>query len=213
MDNLLQKIENKQIAKLVSKKNIPAFRPGDTLKVTIKIIEGDRSRSQAFEGVCIARKNNSVNSKFTVRKISHGEGVERVFPLFSPVIEKIEVVRKGDVRRAKLYYLRNRTGKSARISDLDRGEEADQYTMTSEPDISSDQKTDNTDNINDEEKSNIESSNEDAEATSKNNDLKNEEDKTQANMSESVSNKESSLEEKSESTASEADKTKDESKK
>ena len=115
--------------KLTSKKRIPTFRPGDTIKVTVKIVEGDKSRLQAYEGMCIARKNNSVNSKFTVRKMSHGEGVERVFPLFSPIIDKIEVIRKGDVKRAKLYYLRDRTGKSARIADRDRGEEADQYEL------------------------------------------------------------------------------------
>ena len=103
MTNLLQIFEKKQIEKLTSNKRIPAFRSGDVLKITVKIIEGERSRTQVFEGVCIARKNNGVNSKFTVRKLSHGEGVERVFPLFSPIIEKIEVVRKGDVRRAKLY--------------------------------------------------------------------------------------------------------------
>ena len=117
MNNLLETFEKKQIERLTGKKRIPTFRPGDTLKVTIRITEGDKSRLQAFEGVCIARKNNSVNSNFTVRKLSHGEGVERVFPLFSPIIEKIEVVRKGDVRRAKLYYLRDRTGKSARIAE------------------------------------------------------------------------------------------------
>ena len=130
MSNLMQKFEKEQIAKLTSKKNIPTFRPGDTLRVTIKIDEGERSRLQVYEGTCIARKNNSINSKFTVRKISHGEGVERVFPLFSPIIDKIEVIKKGDVRRAKLYYLRNRTGKSSRIAGRDRGEEADQYVMT-----------------------------------------------------------------------------------
>ena len=88
--------------------DIPAFRSGDTIKVTLKIIEGDRSRLQAFEGVCIARKNNGLNSNFTIRKMSHGEGVEKVFPLFSPLIDKIEIVRKGHVRRAKIYYLRNK---------------------------------------------------------------------------------------------------------
>ena len=129
MSNLLEKFEKKQIEKLTGKKRIPTFRPGDTLKVTIRITEGDKSRLQAFEGMCIARKNNSVNSNFTVRKLSHGEGVERVFPLFSTMIEKIEVIRKGDVRRAKLYYLRDRTGKKARIADRDRGEEVDQYAM------------------------------------------------------------------------------------
>ena len=132
MSNLLQTFEKKQIEKLTGKKRIPTFRTGDTLKVTIRITEGDKSRLQAFEGMCIARKNNSVNSNFTVRKLSHGEGVERVFPLFGPMIEKIEVVRKGDVRRAKLYYLRDRTGKKARIADRDRGNEADQYAMIEE---------------------------------------------------------------------------------
>ena len=132
MSNLLDTFEKKQIERLTGKKRIPTFRPGDTLKVTIRITEGDKSRLQAFEGMCIARKNNSVNSNFTVRKLSHGEGVERVFPLFSPIIEKIEVIRKGDVRRAKLYYLRDRTGKRARIADRDRGDEVDQYAMIEE---------------------------------------------------------------------------------
>ncbi len=109
MTNLLQIFEKKQIEKLTSNKRIPAFRSGDVLKITVKIIEGERSRTQVFEGVCIARKNNGVNSKFTVRKLSHGEGVERVFPLFSPIIDKIEVSIKGDVKRAKLYYLRDRS--------------------------------------------------------------------------------------------------------
>jgi large subunit ribosomal protein L19 len=130
MTNLVQKFEKEQINKLTSKKRIPAFRPGDTLKVTLKIVEGEKSRLQAYEGLCISRKNNSVNSKFTVRKMSHGEGVERVFPLFSPNIDKIEVIRKGDVKRAKLYYLRDRTGKSARIADRDRGNEIDQYELS-----------------------------------------------------------------------------------
>ena len=132
MNNLLETFEKKQIERLTGKKRIPTFRPGDTLKVTIRITEGDKSRLQAFEGMCIARKNNSVNSNFTVRKLSHGEGVERVFPLFSPIIEKIEVIRKGDVRRAKLYYLRDLTGKKARIADRDRGSEADQYSIIEE---------------------------------------------------------------------------------
>ena len=132
MTNALEMFEKKQIEKLTAKKRVPAFRPGDTLKVTVKIIEGEKSRSQAFEGMCIARKNNSINSNFTVRKISHGEGVEKVFPLFSPIIEKIEVVRKGDVRRAKLYYLRERTGKRARIADRDRGDETDQFEFIEE---------------------------------------------------------------------------------
>ena len=132
MSNLLETFEKQQIERLTSKKRIPAFRAGDTLKVTVRITEGSKTRLQAFEGVCIARKNNSVNSNFTVRKISHGEGVERVFPLFSPIVEKIDVVRKGDVRRAKLYYLRNLSGKKARIADRDRGNEADQYEFVEE---------------------------------------------------------------------------------
>ena len=130
MTNLLQKFEKKQIDKLTLNKRIPTFRPGDTVKVTLKIVEGEKSRLQSYEGVCIARKNNSINSKFTVRKMSHGEGVERVFSLFSPNIDSIEVVRKGAVKRAKLYYLRDRTGKRARIGDRDRGEEADQYELS-----------------------------------------------------------------------------------
>ena len=132
MTNAIESFEKKQIEKLTGNKRVPTFRPGDTLKVTVKIIEGEKSRLQAFEGMCIARKNNSINSNFTVRKISHGEGVEKVFPLFSPIIEKIEVVRKGDVRRAKLYYLRDRTGKSARIADKDRGDEIDQFEFIEE---------------------------------------------------------------------------------
>ena len=145
MNNLLETFEKKQIERLTGKKRIPTFRPGDTLKVTIRITEGDKSRLQAFEGMCIARKNNSVNSNFTVRKLSHGEGVERVFPLFSPIIEKIEVIRKGDVRRAKLYYLRDRTGKRARIADRDRGDEADQYSIIEESPL--EETTLNTDEI------------------------------------------------------------------
>ena len=143
MNKLLQTFEKKQIERLTGKQRIPTFRPGDTLKVTIRITEGDKSRLQAFEGMCIARKNNSVNSNFTVRKLSHGEGVERVFPLFSPIIEKIEVIRKGDVRRAKLYYLRDRTGKRARIADRDRGDEADQYSIIEEAPV--EETTSNTD--------------------------------------------------------------------
>ncbi len=145
MSNLLETFEKQQIEKLTSKKRVPAFRPGDTLKVTVRITEGSKSRLQAFEGICIARKNNSVNSNFTVRKISHGEGVERVFPLFSPLVEKIEVVRKGDVRRAKLYYLRELSGKAARIADKDRGDEADQYEYIEEATPVEETKTTDTD--------------------------------------------------------------------
>lgn len=113
----LQKIEGELVEKLIAKRSIPDFQPGDSLRVMVKVIEGSRERVQAFEGVCIGRKNAGANSAFTVRKISYGEGVERVFPLYSPRIESIEVVRHGDVRRAKLYYLRGRTGKRARIAE------------------------------------------------------------------------------------------------
>lgn len=116
--NILQQVEKEQLTKLNRK--IPSFAPGDTVKVLVKVIEGTRERVQAYEGVCIARSNAGINSSFTVRKISYGEGVERVFPLHSPKIE-IEVVRKGSVRRAKLYYLRDLTGKKARISEKKRG--------------------------------------------------------------------------------------------
>ena len=115
--NLLQTIEAEEVAKATEARQIPDFRPGDTLRVGVKVVEGDRARVQNFEGVCIARSNKGVGSSFTVRKISFGEGVERVFPLYSPNVDSIEVVRKGAVRRAKLYYLRGRTGKSARIAE------------------------------------------------------------------------------------------------
>jgi large subunit ribosomal protein L19 len=113
--NLLREIEKEQVAKLTTGKEIPDFQPGDTLIVNVKIVEGERSRVQAYEGVCIGRAGSGLNENFTVRKISYGEGVERVFPLYSPMIDSIEVVRKGQVRRAKLYYLRGRRGKAARI--------------------------------------------------------------------------------------------------
>ena len=115
--NLIQTLEAEQIAELTKIRAIPEFRPGDTLRVGVKVTEGDRSRVQMYEGVCIARANKGVNSNFTVRKISFGEGVERVFPLYSPGIDSITVVRRGAVRRAKLYYLRGRRGKSARIAE------------------------------------------------------------------------------------------------
>ncbi len=115
MTTIIDTINNEQVAKVGAK--MPEFAPGDTLRVNVKVIEGTRERVQAFEGVCIARKNAGVNSNFTVRKISYGEGVERVFPLHSPRIASVELVRRGDVRRAKLYYLRGRRGKSARIAE------------------------------------------------------------------------------------------------
>lgn len=119
--NLIQKMEQAAVDSLVAARAVPEFSPGDTLKVNVKVVEGTRERIQAYEGVCIARKNAGLNSSFTVRKISYGEGVERVFPLYSPRIDSIEVVRKGDVRRAKLYYLRDRRGKAARISERTTG--------------------------------------------------------------------------------------------
>ena len=115
--NILQQLEAEQAEKLAAQRPVPDFAPGDTLRVNVKVVEGSRERVQAYEGVCIARKNAGLNSSFTVRKISYGEGVERVFPLYSPRLESIEVVRRGVVRRAKLYYLRGRRGKSARIAE------------------------------------------------------------------------------------------------
>ena len=117
MMNTLQQIDNEQVTKLLAERTVPEFQPGDSLRVMVKVIEGTRERIQAFEGVCIGRKNAGVNSAFTVRKISYGEGVERVFPLYSPRIDSIQVVRHGAVRRAKLYYLRGLTGKRARIAE------------------------------------------------------------------------------------------------
>ena len=115
--NILDNIGQAQMNAVTEQRAIPEFGPGDTLKINVKVVEGSRERVQAFEGVCIGRSNRGINSSFTVRKISYGEGVERVFPLYSPKIQAIEVVRRGDVRRAKLYYLRGRTGKAARIAE------------------------------------------------------------------------------------------------
>ncbi len=119
--NVIQQLEKEQIEKLTGERSVPVFAPGDTLRVKVKVVEGSRERLQAFEGVCIARRNNGLGSSFTVRKISYGEGVERVFPLYSPAIADIEVVRRGDVRRAKLYYLRELRGKRARIFEKTDG--------------------------------------------------------------------------------------------
>ena len=115
--NLLKQLEQEQIAKLTANKEIPDFGPGDTVIVNVKVVEGERSRLQAYEGVCIARSGGGINQSFTVRKISYGEGVERVFPLYSPMVDSIKVVRRGKVRRAKLYYLRGLRGKKARITE------------------------------------------------------------------------------------------------
>ena len=123
--NIIEQLEAEQLEKLAQERAVPEFGPGDTLRVNVKVVEGTRERVQAFEGVCIARRNSGLNSAFTVRKISYGEGVERVFPLYSPRIESIDVVRRGDVRRAKLYYLRGRRGKSARIAEKTTRREVD----------------------------------------------------------------------------------------
>ena len=118
--NLIKELEQEQIAKLSAGKEIPDFAPGDTVLVNVKVVEGERVRVQAYEGVCIGRSGSGLNESFTVRKISYGEGVERVFPLYSPMIDSIQLVRRGKVRRAKLYYLRERRGKSARIAERGR---------------------------------------------------------------------------------------------
>ena len=118
--NLLQQFEEAQRARLAANRPTPEFGPGDTVRVLVKVVEGDKTRNQAYEGVVIARSNRGLNSNFTVRKLSYGEGVERVFPLYSPNVAEIQVVRRGRVRRAKLYYLRGRTGKSARIQEKAR---------------------------------------------------------------------------------------------
>ncbi len=124
--DIIQQLEKEQAAKLASARAIPDFQPGDTLQVNVKVVEGDRTRVQAYEGVCIARSGGGIQESFTVRKISYGEGVERVFPVYSPMIESIKVVRRGKVRRAKLYYLRDRRGKAARIAERkDTGDKAD----------------------------------------------------------------------------------------
>lgn len=118
--NTIQKYEAEEIARLTAERPVPEFFPGDSVRVDVRVVEGERKRIQAYEGVVIARSNKGLNSNFTVRKISNGEGVERVFPLYSPTIAEITVIRHGDVRRAKLYYLRSRSGKSARIKERSR---------------------------------------------------------------------------------------------
>ena len=113
--NIIEQLEAEQAAAIAEKRTLPAFQPGDTVKVNVRVVEGNRTRVQAYEGVCIARSGGGLNESFTVRKISYGEGVERVFPVYSPLVESVDVVRRGKVRRAKLYYLRGLTGKAARI--------------------------------------------------------------------------------------------------
>src|SRR3954467_14112910 len=130
--NFLQRLEHEQVKKLAEGRSVPEFRAGDTVRVGIKVVEGERERVQLFEGVCIGRKNAGINSNFTLRKISYGEGVERVFPLYSPRVTTIEVVRRGKVRRAKLYYLRGRRGKSARIAERGRDDNRRERGATAE---------------------------------------------------------------------------------
>ncbi len=115
--DMIRQIEAEECARIEEKRKFPTFSPGDTLRVQVRVTEGKRTRLQAFEGVCIARSGGGINENFTVRKISYGEGVERVFPIYSPMVEEVEVVRRGKVRRAKLYYMRDRRGKSARIAE------------------------------------------------------------------------------------------------
>ena len=123
--DIIQQLEKEQAERLAAVRPVPDFQPGDTLQVNVKVVEGDRTRVQTYEGVCIARSGGGLNESFTVRKISYGEGVERVFPVYSPMIESIAVVRRGKVRRAKLYYLRDRRGKSARIAERKDAPKAD----------------------------------------------------------------------------------------
>jgi large subunit ribosomal protein L19 len=131
--NIIQHYDAEQVARLSATRGVPDFAAGDTVRVAVRVVEGERTRTQAFEGVCIARSNKGLNSNFTVRKISYGEGVERVFPLYSPLIADITVVRRGDVRRAKLYYLRGRSGKSARIAERARSTAAAGPEAAAEP--------------------------------------------------------------------------------
>ena len=131
--NVIDKIQKDQMDKIIAERDIPDFSPGDTIKVDVKIVEGDKERIQAFEGLCIARSGGGLNESFTVRKISYGEGVERIFPIFSPKIAGITVLKKGKVRRAKLYYLRDRRGKSARIVEKIQVSKKDSKTQVDQP--------------------------------------------------------------------------------
>ena len=131
--NVIDKIQKYQMDKIIAERSIPDFSAGDTIKVDVKIVEGDKERIQAFEGLCIARSGGGLNESFTVRKISYGEGVERIFPIFSPKIAGITVLKKGKVRRAKLYYLRDRRGKSARIVEKIQVSKKDSKTQVDEP--------------------------------------------------------------------------------
>mgnify|MGYP000005016315 FL=1 len=150
--NTLEKFEKDQLENLKANKNFPKFNPGDTVKVHLKVKEGEKERIQIYEGVCIAKKNAGINSSFTVRKISYGEGIERVLPLYSPQIEKIELVKSGDVRRSKLYYLRGRSGKSARIAEKNTynqttSEKSDNKKTEDTKSVTSEKKTANSDEV------------------------------------------------------------------
>ena len=131
--NVIDKIQKDQMDKIIAERSIPDFSAGDTIKVDVKIVEGDKERIQAFEGLCIARSGGGLNESFTVRKISYGEGVERIFPIFSPKIAEITILKKGKVRRAKLYYLRDRRGKSARIVEKIQASKKDTKTQVDQP--------------------------------------------------------------------------------
>jgi len=137
--NIIDEIEREQMKEIREKRDVPEFNAGDTMKVHLKVVEGTRERIQIFEGLCIAKSNRSLNSTFTVRKISNGEGVERVFPVYSPLISKLEVIRRGDVRRAKLYYLRGRSGKKARIAEKRMDNKADNVSKNTEKETSTDE--------------------------------------------------------------------------
>ena len=134
--NIIDEIEQEQMKEIREKRDVPEFNAGDTMKVHLKVVEGTRERIQIFEGLCIAKSNRSLNSTFTVRKISNGEGVERVFPVYSPLISKLEVVRRGDVRRAKLYYLRGRSGKKARIAEKRMDNKTDNVSKSTKKETS-----------------------------------------------------------------------------
>ena len=134
--NIIDEIEQEQMKEIREKRDVPEFNAGDTMKVHLKVVEGTRERIQIFEGLCIAKSNRSLNSTFTVRKISNGEGVERVFPVYSPLISKLEVVRRGDVRRAKLYYLRGRSGKKARIAEKRMDNKTDNVSKSTKKEAS-----------------------------------------------------------------------------
>ena len=143
--NTLEKFEKGHLKELQSDNKLPKFSSGDTIKVHLKVKEGEKERIQVFEGVCISKKNAGLNSSFTVRKISYGEGIERVFPFFSPAVDSIQIIKQGDVRRGKLYYLRERSGKNTRIADKNRGDEQDLYELSENIEQKDESKVENED--------------------------------------------------------------------